>query len=353
VGGRPAFLERGARDRRGPSALAPTGRTLASPWRCGSRCQATETTGHRPSRASDVHLRDARKQRESSIGQRGPTPQLQRVVEQAPRRRRIAPDARRARLTDERLETARVDCVGLYRQPISRRHRLQYRTGVTERAPRRDAVTRSLRIASAGAARGHSDSATDSADTGCGARTVNKVNSARCLPAGSQTRAPFTCASSDPGSRSAAPSPRPTLRPLTPAVSAMQERRNCERRWCRASKPPPPRGDHSAAPQPHRPHPQVRASGAARLVVAQEHAAVALVAICQPGDASRSRPASSSHGIQPGVVSLRLSASWPRSCSSLTAYGTSFSVGMRASAAARGCKRGLGEGSGDAYERLA
>jgi hypothetical protein len=104
-------------------------------WRCGSRCQATETTGHRPSRASDVHLRDARKQRESSIGQRGPTPQLQRVVEQAPRRRRIAPDARRARLTDERLETARVDCVGLYRQPISRRHRLQYRTGATERAP--------------------------------------------------------------------------------------------------------------------------------------------------------------------------------------------------------------------------
>jgi hypothetical protein len=167
-------------------------------WRCGSRCQATETTGHRPSRASDVHLRDARKQRESSIGQRGPTPQLQRVVEQAPRRRRIAPDARRARLTDERLETARVDCVGLYRQPISRRHRLQYRTGVTERAPRRDAVTRSLRIASAGAARGHSASATDSADTGCGARTVNKVNSARCLPAGTQTRAPFTCASSDP-----------------------------------------------------------------------------------------------------------------------------------------------------------
>ena len=63
---------------------------------------------------------------------------------------------------------------------------------------RRDAVTRSLRIASAGAARGHSASATDSADTGCGARTVNKVNSARCLPAGTQTRAPFTCASSDP-----------------------------------------------------------------------------------------------------------------------------------------------------------
>jgi hypothetical protein len=40
-------------------------------------------------------------------------------------------------------------------------------------------------------------------------------------------------------------------------------------------------------------------------------------------------------------------------CCSLTAYGTSFSVGIRASAAARGRRRRLGEGSGDVDDRLA
>jgi hypothetical protein len=221
---------------------------------------------------------------------------------------------------------------------------------VTERAPRRDAVTRSLRIASAGAARGHSASATDSADTGCGARTVNKVNSARCLPAGTQTRAPFTCASSDP--RIAICSTIATAN-TTPAhtrcerharatqlraamVPSVQATTPTRRPQCRStappSTPPGPRIGRGEAGRGARAR-SGRAGGdlldRGRLPVETRFVALAL------------------------RKSLRLSASWPRSCSSLTAYGTSFSVGMRASAAARGCKRGLGEGSGDAYERLA
>ena len=49
-----------------------------------------------------------------------------------------------------------------------------------------------------------------------------------------------------------APSPLPTLRPLRPGVSVMQQRCNGDRRRSGASKPPLPQGDHSAAPHPHR-----------------------------------------------------------------------------------------------------
>ena len=69
------------------------------------------------------------------IGQRRPTPEPQRVIEQPPRRRLIAPHTRRPRLTDQRLEAPRVDSVGLDHEPITRRNRLQRRTGGTERAP--------------------------------------------------------------------------------------------------------------------------------------------------------------------------------------------------------------------------
>jgi len=63
---------------------------------------------------------------------------------------------------------------------------------------KRDTVTCRLRIASPGAARGHSASAANSADTGCGARTANNVSSARCLPAGTPTTAPFMRGSTEP-----------------------------------------------------------------------------------------------------------------------------------------------------------
>jgi hypothetical protein len=54
----------------------------------------------------------------------------------------------------------------------------------------RDTVTCRLRIASAGAARGHTASAAYSADTGRGARRASNVNNARCLPAGPPTTSP-------------------------------------------------------------------------------------------------------------------------------------------------------------------
>jgi hypothetical protein len=55
-------------------------------------------------------------------------------------------------------------------------------------------------MASAGAARGHSASAANSADTGRGARTANNANSARCLPAGTPTTCPLTRGSTGPSS---------------------------------------------------------------------------------------------------------------------------------------------------------
>ena len=72
---------------------------------------------------------------ERDIGQRRPSPQPQRIVEQAPGGRSVAGQACRPRGLDQRLETPRVDRVGLDRQAIARRHGLQRRAGVTEGAP--------------------------------------------------------------------------------------------------------------------------------------------------------------------------------------------------------------------------
>jgi len=80
----------------------------------------------------DLSLRE---RLESDVGQCGSTPQPQRVVEQTPRRRRIAPHARGPRRGHERLEAPRVYRVGLDHKAISRRHRLDRRAGRCDRAP--------------------------------------------------------------------------------------------------------------------------------------------------------------------------------------------------------------------------
>src|SRR5215217_9243555 len=64
----------------------------------------------------DVSLRE---RLERDIGQSRPPPQPERIVEQTPRRRSVALEARSPRGPDERLETPRVDRVGLDNEAIS------------------------------------------------------------------------------------------------------------------------------------------------------------------------------------------------------------------------------------------
>ena len=92
----------------------------------------------------------------------------------------------------------RVDRIGLDRQAIARRHGLQRGPAGPSERRRRETVTCRLRVASVGAARGHSASLANSAATGCGARTASNVNSARCLPAGTGMTSPLMRGSSEP-----------------------------------------------------------------------------------------------------------------------------------------------------------
>ena len=151
----------------------------------------------------------------------------------------------------------------------------------------RDTVTCRLRIASAGAARGHSASAADSADTGCGARTANNVNNARCLPAGTPTTSPSTRGSTEPRiaisqrHRTANTTPAHTpcerhataVQPRPATVQSVQATTPARRPPCRSTPPPssPPGSPASraiaASPPP------ASTAGAATVVIADDQPA--------------------------------------------------------------------------------
>ena len=128
----------------------------------------------------DLSLRE---RLERDIGQGRPAPQRERIVEQAPRRRLVALDARRPRGADERLETPRVDRVGLDREAIARRHRLQRRrrrhrasaAGVTRSPGGCASPPRARPVARAPQPRTRPI-------PDAGPACANSVNSARCLP---------------------------------------------------------------------------------------------------------------------------------------------------------------------------